>query len=161
MFEEFKNPGGFDVSSMFNYGKAPTSPFTGQPDLLASIMPNTLQGMDLGGSTNATGNMFNGLSGWLEDSGFLGRTLGDGTKVQGWGGAAIGLGQGLLNGWMGMKNLGLMKDQLNFSKEQYRNNYEAQKKTTNSALEDRQRARVASNPGAYQSVGDYMKGYGI
>ena len=46
-------------------------------------------------------------------------------------------------------------------KRQFQINYGAQKTTINSALEDRQRARVASNSSAYQSVGDYMDKNGI
>jgi outer membrane murein-binding lipoprotein Lpp len=57
---------------------------------------------------------------------------------------------------MGMKQYGLAKDTLAANKAQFERNFEAQRRTTNAALEDRQRARVASNPGAYQSVGDYM-----
>ena len=33
--------------------------------------------------------------------------------------------------------------------------------TLNTQMEDRQRARVASNPTAYQSVGDYMNKNGL
>lgn len=40
-------------------------------------------------------------------------------------------------------------------------NYEAQKKTTTASLEDRQRARMTSNAGAYQSVDDYMSQNGM
>ena len=60
-----------------------------------------------------------------------------------------------------MKNYGLMKDQLAFSKDSFAKNYEAQRTTTNASLQDRQAARVASNPGAYQSVSDYMAKNGI
>lgn len=74
----------------------------------------------------------------------------------GWGGTAIsGLGA-LASAFLGMKQYGLAKQTLAENKKQFQMNYDAQKQTTNSRLEDRQRARVASNPGAYQSVGDYM-----
>lgn len=73
---------------------------------------------------------------------------------------ALGFGlsalQGLGNLYMGMKQYGLAKDQLQFSKDAFNKNFAVQAQMTNSNLEDRQRARVASNPGAYQSVGDYM-----
>lgn len=58
--------------------------------------------------------------------------------------------------FMGMKQYGLAKDALTASKEQFQKNYAAQRQTLNTQLEDRQRARVASNPGAYESVGSYM-----
>ena len=94
-------------------------------------------------------------------SGVFNSTQSNGTMQQGWGGPALALGQGVFNAWMGMKQYGLAKDQLAETKRQFGLNYDAQVKTTNAALEDRQRARVASNPGAYQSVGDYMGTYGI
>lgn len=74
---------------------------------------------------------------------------------------ALGALQGLGSAYMGMKQYGLAKDQFDESKRQFELNYGAQKKLTNSRLEDRQRARVASNPGAYESVGSYMQKNGI
>lgn len=97
---------------------------------------------------------------WSMDS-FLGGKNADGTSFNGWGGQALGLLQGLGNAYMGMKQYGLAKDQLQFSKDAFNKNYAAQAKMTNASLMDRQRARVASNPGAYQSVGDYMAQNGI
>lgn len=80
-----------------------------------------------------------------------------GTKDKpGVGGLALGAIGGLGNAYMGMQQYGLAKDSLKQSKQQFAMNYDAQRQTTNSALEDRQRARVASNSGAYESVGDYM-----
>lgn len=64
---------------------------------------------------------------------------------------------GLGSLYMGMKQYGLARDGFAESKRQYNQNYAAQKTLTNGQLEDRQRARVASNPGAYESVGSYMK----
>lgn len=96
---------------------------------------------------------------WFEN--MVGYKKTDGTAVNGWGGAALGLMQGLGSAYMGMKQYGLMKDQLQFSKDAFNKNYAAQAKMTNASLLDRQRARVASNPGAYQSVGDYMAQNGI
>lgn len=74
----------------------------------------------------------------------------------GWGNTAIGGFGALASAFLGMKQYGLAKQTLAENKRQFQMNYDAQKQTTNSRLEDRQRARVASNPGAYQSVGDYM-----
>lgn len=74
----------------------------------------------------------------------------------GWGGMALGAASSLGNAWMGMKQYGLAQDALKENKRQFNINYGAQQKMLNSQLEDRQRARVAANPGAYQSVGDYM-----
>jgi len=74
---------------------------------------------------------------------------------------AIGGLSALSNAYMGMKQYGLAKEQFAESKRQYNQNYAAQRTLTNSQLEDRQRARVASNAGAYESVGSYMNRNGI
>lgn len=111
--------------------------------------------------TQADPSMWTSFSNWLNDSGILGKRLADGTQVQGWGAPALGLASGLANSYFGMKQLNLARDTLNANKEQFRLNFDASKNTTNAQLQDRQRARVASNPGAYQSVGDYMNQYGI
>lgn len=98
------------------------------------------------GSTNPT-------SGWNWTSSIDPKT---GLKTTGILDYGIGALSGLGNLFMGMQNYGLAKDQLKFQKDAYNKNYAAQAKTTNASLEDRQAARVASNPGAYQSVSDYM-----
>jgi hypothetical protein len=85
-----------------------------------------------------------------------------GTKESpGWGGMAMGAASGIASAYMGMQQYGLARDTLNQHKAEYAANYDAQKRTTNASLEDRQRARVASNAGAYQSVGAYMAQNGI
>ena len=93
----------------------------------------------------------------MSKSGFWGGALGP----NGWGGLALGGASGLASTIMGMKQYGLAKKSLAENKRQFQLNYDAQKQTTNTRLEDRQRARVASNAGAYQSVGDYMGTNGI
>lgn len=93
--------------------------------------------------------------------GMLGYRGADGTQFGGWGGMALGAANGILGAYTGFKNLGLFKDQLAQSKKQFEINFGAQQKLTNSRLEDRQAARVASNPTAYESVGSYMKKNGI
>lgn len=138
---DWSNWGGYGQSSdplqMAMGRQAPVNP------LMAGYQPAPAQG----------GGMFGG---------FLDQYNEQGTKTgQGWGGMALGSAQGLFNAWLGMKQYGLAKDQLAEGKRQFQLNYDAQRTTTNSALEDRQRARVASNPGAYQSVGAYMDQNGI
>lgn len=108
-------------------------------------------------SVNAPG----GAGNWFRDSGFLGSKGADGTFTQGWGGMALGAAQGIGNLYLGMKQYGLAKETLANNKAQFERNFDAQKTTTNASLEDRQRARVASNAGAYQSVGDYMNQNGV
>ena len=79
----------------------------------------------------------------------------------GWGGLALDAAGGLASSFLGMKQYGLAKQTLAENKRQFQLNYDAQKQTTNTRLEDRQRALVARNPNAYQSVGDYMAVHGI
>jgi hypothetical protein len=143
-----------------------TKPDFNTPDFLNfDVAPGMAPSNALSPLTNVPAGvspgMFSGLGDWMNNSGVLGKTLADGTKMQGWGAPALGLASGLMNGWMGMQQLRLAKDTLASNKEQFNKNYEAQRKTTNASLEDRQRSRVASNSTAYQSVGDYMKKNGI
>lgn len=104
-------------------------------------------------------NAFKGDSGVL--GGFFGGKDANGNVSNGWGGAAIGAASSLMNGFMGMQQYGLAKQQFAQQKKEYEQNYAAQRQLTNSQLEDRQRARVASNPGAYESVGAYMDKNGV
>lgn len=126
----------------------------------------TLQGnyaSPLAFSTNSLpqASMWDGIKQWGRDSGFLATKDANGLETQGWGGLALNTAQGLMNGFLGMRQYGLYKDQLNLQKKAFQKNWEAQRSTINSQLEDRQRARVASNASAYQSVGDYMAQNGI
>lgn len=73
----------------------------------------------------------------------------------------MGVGQGIFNGWLGMQQYGLAKDKLAESKRQFELNYDAQQRMTNAQLEDRQKARIAFSPGAYESVGSYMDKHGV
>jgi hypothetical protein len=79
---------------------------------------------------------------------------------QGWGSLALGAASGLMNGFMGMQQLGVAKKTLNQNQRQFDLNYGAQQKMTNSRLADRQATRQASG---LTSVGveEYMKKYGI
>lgn len=86
----------------------------------------------------------------------LGYTNQNGIQQQGWGGLALGLASALGNSYMGMMQYGLAKDALKQQQRQFDINFGAQRQLVNSQLEDRQRARVASNPEAYQSVDEYM-----
>ncbi len=98
-----------------------------------------------------------GGGGVATGGGFMEGMLGNSkTGAQGWGGLALGAAQGIGNAWMGMKQYGLAQDMFKENKRQYNQNYAAQKSMINSQLQDRQRARVASNPGAYQSEAEYM-----
>lgn len=124
----------------------------------AAAMPN------MGDINLAAVNGAPGAGGsWSSDfwGSLLGKTNADGSKVASAGSLGLGAAQGLMNGWMGMQQLKLGKESLAASKDQFAKNFAAQQKTTNAQLADRQAARVAANPTAYQSVGDYMKQNGI
>lgn len=153
-----------NYASFSGYGSTPVNPLTGSPDYAASLMP-TISGLNTGQMDmegGDSGGYMSGLTDWLKTSGFLGSTdTKTGIKTDGFGGMALGVAQGLGNAYMGMKQYGLAKESLAEGKKQFSLNYDAQKATTNSQMEDRQRARVASNSGAYQSVGDYMAQNGI
>ena len=108
-------------------------------------------------SPAVTDNWLKQFSSWGKENGLLSSIdAKTGLKTPGMLDYGIGALSGLGNLWMGMQNYGLAKDQLKFQKDAYNKNYAAQAKTTNANLEDRQAARVASNPTAYQSVSDYM-----
>ncbi|HVH91550.1 MAG TPA: hypothetical protein VM783_09205 [Candidatus Acidoferrum sp.] len=135
---------------------APT-PAIATPDLNVGGLVASAPTMNVGADPSG----WSAFSNWMGDSGLLGKRLADGTQVQGWGAPLLGAASGLANSYFGMQQLKLARDTLNANKEQFRLNFDASKNTTNAQLQDRQRARVASNPGAYQSVGDYMNQYGI
>ena len=119
----------------------------------AGTVPATpgMLGANIG--TDATPNSFNTptVTGAL-GTGMSGLQLGQ-----------LGLGtvNGLLNGYLGFQNLGLAKKQADQAQSNWDKQWGANVKNTNAALNDRQRARVASNPNAYESVDSYMKKYGI
>lgn len=65
---------------------------------------------------------------------------------------------GIYNGQQQIKNA---KDTLNFNKQAWQKNYDAQAKMTNSQLADRQARRYYEDSKNTQSVGDYMNKYGV
>lgn len=117
----------------------------------APIAPGVSQGFMSG-----VGNWWNRQrqeGGLLTQNSILGNAE---TGQIGWGGLALGSAQSLMSGYLGMKQYGLAKQQLGEAKRQFDTNFAAQRKTLNTAMEDRQAARVASNPEAYESVDKYM-----
>lgn len=153
---EFKFGLGNNYSSFGSYGQ-PSTPSTGF-NLGQSLSKGSLD--SVGSIAGADSELNAG------DPTFMQSLLGftdtkSGVHQRGWGGMAIGGLSALSNAYMGMKQYGLAKDQFKESKRQYEQNYAAKKTLTNSQLEDRQRARVASNANAYESVGSYMNRNGI
>jgi hypothetical protein len=105
-------------------------------------------------------NLYNGEAGGFKES-ILGGVDDAGNKTAGWGGLALGGAQAGLGAYLGMKQYGLAKDSFKQGKKEFQMNWDANRKMTNSRLEDRQRMRVASQPGSHQSVADYMAKNGI
>jgi len=70
--------------------------------------------------------------------------------------AGLNAFSGLTNAYTGMKQLNLAEDAFDFNKDLSTVNLANQAQTVNSQLADRQRARIASNPNAYQSLDQYM-----
>lgn len=139
-------------SNVAGYTSLDLSNFT--PGASAPVIPNAPVP---DGMTGAGGGGFlDGIFGSMFD-----KTSADKIKTQGWGGLALQGIQGLGNSYMAMKQYGLAEDALKEQKRQFNTNFDAQKKLTNSQLSDRQRARVASNEGAYASEAEYMKKWGI
>jgi len=79
----------------------------------------------------------------------------------GWGNLALGGINAGIQGYMGYKQLGLAKDQLDFQKKAFEKNYNAQKQRTNTQLRDRQKRRYTENPGHYVSPDEYMSQNGV
>ena len=152
----------FDLMSIANWGNQstgqnylPLAPFQGSPapqisgnapmDWLNQLQTTPLAGGVVGGATNP---------GFFSLDSFFGKN-----GQQGWGNTALGAAQGIGGLLMGMKQYGLAKDALAQSQNQFTKNYEAQKQTLNTQLEDRQRARVAASGGVgnVESVESYLE----
>lgn len=117
------------------------------------------------GAGTATGpaSLFSALGDYWKGDGFFGQKsmfggtdTTTGATTKGWAPTALGIGQAIMGGIQGKQAMKLAQDQFKESKRQFDLNYNAQRQSINTDLEDRQRARVASNSGAYQSVSDYM-----
>lgn len=75
--------------------------------------------------------------------------------------AGVGLATGGIGAWNGFNQNKLMEKSMNQQAGQFREQMDLSKQSINRNIEDRQRARVASNPTAYESVDSYMKKYGV
>lgn len=146
----------------FNYGI--------DPSLLSRNSGSSASMLQLGGyespvqtSSASPGTFFSNLfgsgeGGMFSRQGILGGTdQKTGITTQGWAPIALGLGQAVLGGIQGSRATKLANDQFKEAKRQFDLNFNAQRQSINTQLEDRQRARVASNPGAYESTEDYLK----
>lgn len=162
---KYANPNPF--TNMREYGSiSPQNYLTGPGGGFDVPMPN-ISGGDMGFAVPDMSSWSNPVASaaiptnrGIMDS-FLQQKYADGSTGGGYGSVGISLAQGLGSAYMGMQQYKLAKESLAASKDQFNKNYTAQKQTTNAALEDRQRARIASNAGAYESLDSYMKKNGI
>lgn len=122
----------------------------------------------LAANPNAGGNWnlgaWGGTGGQSGAFNFGGAGGGSGFNLGNFGSGLAGAGNilGSIGGfYLGMKQYKMAKQQLAESKRQFNLQFNAQKGLINTRLEDRQRARVASNPNAYVSVGEYMDKHGV
>jgi hypothetical protein len=153
-----------------NFGKQPknttdnsTSDFS-----LDGGLPEITQLGDLLGNFQSWGAPKSTSGGWdfnapTQSAGFslpLGNSASDSAAAAGSGWQNFSLGAqgltGLASAYLGFQQINLAKDQLAQNKKIFNLNFGNQAQSVNTQLEDRQRARVASNSTGYQSVGEYM-----
>ena len=145
----------------FNYQLDPT--LVQPPGSTFSLAngPGLGAGNPVTGDAASSSSLFSSLFGdgniFSRNSMFGGTDRNTGISSMGWAPAALGVGQALFGALQGNRALKMAQDQFKESKRQFDLNFNAQRQSINTQLEDRQRARVASNPGAYQDVDSYLK----
>lgn len=107
------------------------------------------------GGGGLLGNIFS------RQSMFGGTDPSTGISTGGWAPVALGAGQAIFGALQGNKAMGLAERQFKEGQRQFDLNFNTQRKTINTQLEDRQRARNASNSTAYESTDEYMKKNGV
>lgn len=134
---------------------------SGTPGALTSNIGAGAGGPTISTAAPAQGlsNLFSSLfadKGIFSQSGMFGGLDDKGVASGGWVGPAAGIASTIFGALQGNKQLSMAEDRFKESKRQFDANYNAQRQTTNTQLEDRQRARVAANPNAYESVDSYL-----
>lgn len=147
------NFGGYQTSQLplFDSGYNPTQ---------SSVLGTNLSTPITGGAPVA-GGMGSTFASWLPSEDTM-RTLFGGTNPEtGFQSSGIvsplaqGLGA-LFQGWTGMQQLGLARNQLNFQKNAFNTNLRNQTQAYNTALEDRIRGRTSNYDGKEQDVQNYL-----
>lgn len=111
-----------------------------------------------GGATASGGSAGSGFGNLFSRQSLFGGTdPSTGISTGGWAPVALGAGQAIFGALQGNKALNMAEKQFQEGQRQFDLNFDAQRKTINTQLEDRQRARVASNSGAYESTDDYLR----
>jgi len=145
-------PFNFDLSNLFGGGIG--NLFGGGGGQQTPLSFGAQAGNVLGGGGQAPG-MFGDL--FSRQSLFGGTNPNTGISTGGWAPVALGAGQAIFGALQGNKATKLAENQFKESVRQFDLNFNAQRKSINTELEDRQRARVASNSSAYEPVSDYLK----
>ena len=112
-------------------------------------------GAPVAGGGGAGGGLFNNL--FSRQSLFGGTDPNTGISTGGWAPVALGAGQAIFGALQGNKAMGLAEKQFKEGQRQFDLNFNAQRQTINTQLEDRQRARNASNATAYENTDDYLR----
>lgn len=146
-------PFDFDLSSIFG-GTTGGNSGNGNNGLV------NFPGFGGGGGAAASGgagggSLFNNL--FSRQSLFGGTDPSTGLSSGGWAPVALGAGQAIFGALQGNKAMGLAEKQFQEGQRQFDLNFDAQRKTINTQLEDRQRARNASNSTAYENTDDYLR----
>lgn len=151
-------PFDFDLSGIFGgtTGANTNSPTTGLVNF-----PGFGGSGSAGAATAASGSggLFSNL--FSRQSLFGGTNEQTGVTTGGWAPVALGAGQAIFGALQGNKSMKLAENQFKEGVRQFDLNFNAQRKTINSQLEDRQRARNASNATAYESTESYLKKNGV
>lgn len=143
----------YSFNGMGNRGGLGVNPNTPAPGFQ---LPQTGSGFGGGSTLYGPGQVGGSGAAPASDWSWLGTR-----DQQGVAGLALGGAQALGGLYLGMQQYNVAKDTLAANKAQFERQFQANKTMTNASLEDRQRARVAANAGAYQSVGDYMNQNGV
>lgn len=135
------------TQNLFGFGANTPQSYMPYNSESSNLMFNdSLTGSELGSNQNMMGDLW---------SKFKGSSFKDQASAAG---SLIG---GLGTAYNAYNTVKTANEQLAFTKDAWNKQYQANANLTNASLADRQAARVASNPTAYQSVDNYMKKYGV
>ncbi|WJZ49004.1 hypothetical protein [Pseudomonas phage PA15] len=112
--------------------------------------------VDVNAATSGGSGFMSGFSNIFSRDSMFGGVAPSGAQTGGWVMPALGIGQAVFGAIGANRQQRAARDQLAESRRQFDMNYGAHRQSINTNLEDRQRARVASNPSAYESVDSYM-----
>ena len=149
---------------VYTPGVAPAAPVNNllTPSIESLSTPVTEAGFDVANQFGVTGNdaLSNGLTNALDNTGGMGGLF-KSTFLNKDGGLNVGNITGLLSSiagiYGGFQQLGLAKDSLALSKETFKVNTENQKKSYNTALEDRASGRYSDSNPDRGKADDYLK----